>query len=94
MKQTQQVYVRSKCGLIFKNCRQLDYILYDESHFTLDHSAQPGNDIFYSSNVYSMPESVKYKYQKKYPQKLLVYLAFSPKGVSKPYTVPSGLAVN
>ena len=73
MKQTQQACVRSKCGLILKKYRQLDFILDDESYFTLGHSAQPGNDIFYSSNVNSTPESVKYKYQEKYPQKLLFY---------------------
>ena len=47
MKQTQQACMWSKCGLILKKYRQLDFILDDESYFTLDHSAQPGNDIFY-----------------------------------------------
>ena len=49
---------------------------------------------FYSSNVNLTPESVKYNYEKKYPQKLLVYLAISPEGVSMQYFFPSGLAVN
>ena len=34
----------------FEKYRQLDLILDDESYFTLDRSAQPGNDKFYSSN--------------------------------------------
>ena len=48
----------------------------------------------YFIQVTLTPENVKYKFQEKYPQKLLVYLAISPKGVSKPFFVPSGLAVN
>jgi hypothetical protein len=94
MKDTQKACVRSKCRTMLTKYRELDFILDDESYFTLDHSAQPGNNIFYSSNVNLTPDNVKYKFQEKYPEKLLVYLAISPKGVSKPFFVPSGLAVN
>ena len=41
MKQTHQACLRSKCGLILKKYRKLDFILDDGSYFTLDHSAQP-----------------------------------------------------
>ena len=40
-------------------------------------TAQPGNDIFYSSDVSKTPESVKNKYVKKYEEKLMVWLAIS-----------------
>ncbi len=71
-----------------------EFIIDDESYFTLGNTALPGNNIFYSSDVSKTPESVKNKYVKKFEEKLMVWLAISPRGISKPYFVPSGLAVN
>ena len=41
MKVTQKACVRSKCRTMLTKYRELDFILDDESYFTLDHSAQP-----------------------------------------------------
>ena len=42
----------------------------------------------------STPAIVKYSPTAKYEKKLLIYVCFSEKGISKPYFVPSGVAVN
>ncbi len=62
----------------------LDFLLDDESYFTLSNSFLPGNDRFYSSNVSKTPESVKNKYKAKFEPKLLVWICISPKGLFKP----------
>ena len=64
------------------------FIIDDESYFTLDNAVQPGNDIFYSSNVSRTSESVKNNYVKKIEEKLMVWIAISPRGMSEPYFVP------
>jgi transposase len=71
-----------------------DWILDDESYFTLGHSSMHGNNSFYSSNLEQTPPSVKYSPRTKYEEKLLVWIAISSKGISEPYFVPSGLAIN
>jgi len=85
---------RPKCGILYKKYGKLDFILDDESYFTLSHTAQSGNNIFYSSNLNLTPESVSSNYRSKYEPKLLVYILISPRGMCKPYFRPSGLAVN
>ena len=40
------------------------------------------------------PTDVKYKYKSKFEPKLLVWIAISPKGMTKPVFFKSGLAVN
>jgi len=72
----------------------LDFFLDDESFFTLGHGSQPGNDCCYRDNVQKTPETVKNKFQTKYEPKIMVWLAISPKGMSTPYFVPSGLAMS
>jgi hypothetical protein len=66
----------------------------DESYFTLSHSTINGNNNFYTSDMNSTPASVKYQTAAKYESKLLVWIAASPKGLSKPFIVPNGLAIN
>lgn len=92
--QLQREQARPKCRAMYNLYRDSDFIIDDESYFTLTGANQPGNDSFYSSDVERTPDIVKYNYQEKYPPKLLVWLAISPKGVTEPYFRPSGLAVN
>ena len=66
----------------------------DESYFTLKHSTINGNNNFYSSNVIETPASVKYDSISKFEDKLLVWMCWSNKRVSKPCFVPSGTAIN
>jgi hypothetical protein len=63
----------------------------DESYFTFAHTSINGNDRFYTSNV---NVTVKYRLIEKFQKKLLVWIAFSENGITEPYFVPNGLAVN
>ena len=42
------------------------------------------NGIFYSSDITLTPASVKYSPTEKFSQKIMVWIAFSSKGISKP----------
>ena len=57
----------------------------DEAYFSLTHYNLPRNDRYYSSNRNVTPETAKHDQQEKYPNKLLVWLAVSPAGLSKPF---------
>ena len=89
----QKKAARPKCRRILEKNNGLDFIIDDESYFTLTHSVQPGNDSFYSDDIKNTQDHVKYNFKAKFEKKLLVYLCISPKGMSDPYFVPSGLAI-
>jgi hypothetical protein len=74
--------------------RGYNFILDDESYFTLSHTTLAGNDRFYSDNIQKTPEIVKNSYKSKYEEKILVWIAISPMGMSEPYFRQQGMAVN
>lgn len=90
----QKSNAKTRCGRLYLKFLKSPCVIDDESYFTLSNSNVNSNVGFYSSNVKDTPASVKYWTKTKFEQKLLVYLAFSEQGISKPYFVPSGLAVN
>lgn len=90
----QKEQARPKCRAMYHLYGNSDFIIDDESYFTLTGADQPGNDRFYSSDVERTPDTVKNNYREKYPPKLLVWLAISPKGMTQPVFRQSGLAVN
>lgn len=65
----------------------------DESYFTLDGNEWQGNFYFQNAND-PIEESVKYVEHTKFPKKVLLWLAISPRGMSNPVFFESGLAVN
>jgi hypothetical protein len=84
MTHAQKAAARPKRRKMLEKYNDLDFLLDDESHFTLSNSSLPGNDRLYSSNVSKTPESVKNKYKAKFEPKLLVWICISPKGQSEP----------
>lgn len=44
----------------------------------------PGNDFFYTNDLNKCPESVRFKGKEKFPQKILVWIALSERGMSEP----------
>lgn len=90
----QQEVARSKCRALYLKYGKSEWITDDESYFTLSHSSINGNNLFYTSNVETTPTSIKYTSAAKFEDKMLVYLCMSEKGLSKPYFMPSGLAIN
>lgn len=85
---------RPKCRRLLLRNRKTDFIIDDESYFTLSNSSLAGNDRFYSDDIGKTPEEVKYKSVKKFESKLLVWLAISPRGMTKPFFAKSGMAIN
>src|SRR5690242_19033186 len=49
----------------------------------------PGNSGFYTNDIRQCPDIVKFKGKEKFPQKVLVWIAISEKGLSKPLIVTS-----
>lgn len=92
--EVQKKCTRPKCRRLYYRYRYDDFIIDDECYFTLTHSSMAGNDRFYSDDTSKTPDEVKYKYAKKYESKVLVWLAISPKGVTKPYFAESKMAIN
>jgi len=90
----QKASAQTKCGRLYRISCEKSIILDDESYFTLAHSTINSNNIFYSSNVSQTSPTVKYMPTAKYEKKLLVWLCFSDKGISKPIFRESGFAVN
>ena len=56
----QKSNARKLCKRIFRNFRKRNWIIDDESYFTLDNSEISGNNNFYSNDVSSTPNDVKY----------------------------------
>ena len=48
---TQKDMAKVKCGRLYKKYNKKDWILDDESYFTLSHSTIGGNNSFYSNNI-------------------------------------------
>ena len=71
--------LRPKGHRMLEKFGHLDFIIDDESYFTLSNNSQPGNDSFYSDNVQKTPASIKHKLETKYEEKIMVWLAISPK---------------
>jgi hypothetical protein len=84
----------SKCRKMTRRYQNFNFILDDESYFTLSNSTLAGNDIFYTDNLEDVPEDARYKKQSKFEKKVLVWIAISPKGMSSAYFLPAGLAIN
>lgn len=90
----QKKAARPKCRRMANKFKNVDFIIDDESYFTLSHSVQTGNDRFYTDDIEKTPEDVKYKFQAKFEKKMLVWLAVSPRGISRPFFVPRNLSIN
>lgn len=66
----------------------------DESYFSLSNSAIPHNQYYYARSGGDAPDAQRYVTQQKFQQKILVWLAISDRGISKPFFAPSKQAVN
>jgi hypothetical protein len=86
--------VRPKCRKLIEKYSKVDFILDDESYFTLSNTTLSGNDRFYSNNLQKTPFNVRNKFKAKFEQKILVWVAISPRGKSKVLFFKSGLAIN
>ena len=62
--EVQKATIRTKCGRLYN----LDWVMDDESYFTLKHSTINGNNNFYSSNVSETPASDKFDPRSKFEE--------------------------
>ena len=90
----QQSLAQTKCSRLYSKFYDFQWILDDESYFTLSNSTSSGNDIFYTDDINKCPSDVKFKKMSKFEQKVLVWIAISPIGKSAPYIIESRLAIN
>lgn len=86
--------VRSQCRWMTRNYTGKSFVLDDESYFPLSKSQMPGNNRFYTKDKSTTPPKVMYKFKHKFESKVMLYIAVSDKGISKPWFKPSGLAIN
>jgi transposase len=94
MTEPQKRMAKPKCRWIYEKFHDFDFILDDESYFTLSNTRLSGNNFFYSSDKNNAPDDVRYKYAEKYEKKVLVWLAISPKGRTKALILKSKMAIN
>ncbi|CAF3738219.1 unnamed protein product [Rotaria socialis] len=66
----------------------------DEKYFTLTNESVSTNRGFYTSDPSTTPSEVKFKRTQKYPAKILVRMAISGKGISKPFFAKQTQAIN
>lgn len=70
-------------------------VLDDEKYFTFAQHELSGNDHFYTDDIQSTPDNVKFKGKEKFEPKVLMWIVISSKGCSEPYIRPVGApAVN
>ena len=64
-------------------------ILDDEKYFTYDGSNMQENDNYYTNDKSKCPDSVCFAGKEKYADKVIVWVAISNRGISKPLFRPS-----
>ena len=89
-----RLVARLKCKRLFETYRNSDFILDDESYFTLNNSTLSGNDTYYSNNRTLTPDDVKHYDKSKYEPKVLVLLSISTKDINQVHIRPCGMAIN
>ena len=88
----QRAKIQDLCKSLYSQVRGKSCIL--ESFFTFTHGTINGNDNFYSRDVATAPSNIKFSPTSKFEGKLLTWICISDKGISKPFFIKSGLAVN
>lgn len=65
-----------------------EIIIDDESYFTLTGAGMPGNKGYYTSNSWNTPEEVKFQFEEKFPEKVMIWGIISSKGIGDIYVAP------
>ncbi len=86
--------IRSTRKLAINTFKEKFVILDDEKYFTLSNTKTPGNKGYYTDNKSLAPANIRFNKKVKFPRKVMVWLAVSKKGVSKPYIQENGIAIN
>ena len=66
-----------------------DLVIDDESYFTLSGAGMPGNSGFYTNDLDTTPPEIKFNRVAKFePDKVMIWVAFSKRGISPIYFAP------
>lgn len=90
----QSAVIRPRCGRILKKFPAREFVIDDESYFTFKNSDKNANAGYWSSDVSHTSDDVRYRTKKKFEPKVLVWIAISPRGMSRPFFVKRGLGVD
>jgi transposase len=95
----QEELQRVRIGRLYRhildgNLKSPSIVMDDESYFELSGHNMPGNDHYYATSSGAATSSHKFAPKVKFPEKLLVWIAISDLGISRPYFAPSRGAMN
>ena len=90
----QATKAQQNCLKLAKEISGKIVVMDDESYFPLKADYIPGNDIFYTKDKQKTPDHVKFAAQSKFPERLMVWIAVSEKGVSEPFYKPRNCAID
>ena len=88
-KKTQKTRIRKLTRSTLTSQKDLEVVMDDESYFTYQGCEMPCNQGFYTGPGGDVPENVRNRPVGKFPRKLLVWVAISPRGISRPVICPS-----
>lgn len=83
-KQQKRARVASRKLLELLRDSRCQVVMDDEKYFTFSANQMPGNAGYYTNNKHKCSESVRFAGKTKYPPKILVWLAISERGMSRP----------
>ena len=91
---SQKEWVKRAAGIFrrdfFPSSGSTNTVMDDESYFGLKDDITPGNFGFYKKSVTSVgdiPEEVRFRTKAMNPEKLLVWITISEKGISEPFFI-------
>jgi transposase len=80
--------------ILDQNATSVSIVMDDESYFEMKSLNIPGNDHYYAHERNDAPPSKKFAPMEKFAPKVLVWIAISDRGLSRPYFAPSTGALN
>ena len=97
--ETQLVNQRLRVGRLYREVLSIGdgnphFVMDDESYFTLRGSDMHQNDQYYATCKYAAEPSIRYACTAKFEQRLMMWIAISQNGISRPFFCPAGGALN
>ena len=90
----QEQRAKRNCGFLYRHIpNDIFIVMDDEKYFTLSGVDIPGNSLYYTSDPSTTPKTIKYKQYQKFEKKILVWLAISAEGCSRPFIQKNNNAV-
>lgn len=83
--------MKPKCERLIRKFGNRDFVLDDETYFTLSHSLVGGNDGFYTTDIFLASPKIKFATKAKFEAKVQVWIAMGLKGLSRLFIQKSGL---